>query len=75
MDCYHMEHLRNPSGDLTFERCAEETRKYGSRTEFARGSTGYYIKARRMGWLAKICEQMEYLSQPWTKEICANRGR
>ena len=72
--CSHMEYLRNPSGDLTFERCAEEARKYGSRTEFARGSTGYYIKARRMGWLAKICGQMEYLSQPWTKEICATEA-
>jgi predicted GIY-YIG superfamily endonuclease len=66
----HMDYLRNPSNELTFERCAEEAQKYSSRTEFARGSTGYYIKARRMGWLAEICGHMEYLSQPWTRAMC-----
>ncbi len=49
--CSHMEYLRNPSDELTLERCAEEARKYETRTDFARGSTGFYIKARRMGWM------------------------
>jgi hypothetical protein len=49
--CSHMEYLRNPSNELTLERCAEEARKYETRTDFATGGTGFYIKARRMGWL------------------------
>jgi hypothetical protein len=60
-----------PTAYLTLERCGEEARKYRTRSAFARESTGYYIKARRMGWLDEICSHMEYLSQPWTKEMCA----
>ena len=69
--CSHMEYRRNPSNELTFERCAQEAQRYGTRTEFARNSTGYYIKARRMGWLDKICAHMEIIQQTWTKEMCA----
>jgi len=66
-----MQYRRNPSQHLTLGRCAEEARKYRTRTEFAHNSTGFYIKARRKGWLDEICGHMEDVYQTWTKDACA----
>ena len=72
--CSHMDYLRNPSNEITLERCAAEARKYETRTDFAKGSAGFYIKARRMGWLNEICEHMEVVYQTWTKKMSSDEA-
>lgn len=40
-----------PKGIWTEERCLEEAKKYGTKTEFLKGSPNAYYTACRKGWL------------------------
>lgn len=57
-------------------RCVEEARKYNSRSEFRRKSSGAYGAASKFGWLGEICSHMDRLVSPrgtWQKfENCKN---
>jgi hypothetical protein len=56
----------------TKEKCQEQSKKFYSRSEFAR--SGYvYQAAKRNGWLDEICDHMVEIKKPqgyWTKENC-----
>ncbi len=55
--CSHMDILWEPKWE-TFEEVQREAYNYTDRTSFARGSSGAYAKAQRMGWLDDICAFM-----------------
>ena len=46
-----LKRLVKPNGYWTYETCMEESKKYKSRNEFQKGSSGAYDVARRNGWL------------------------
>jgi hypothetical protein len=49
--CGHMKITRKPAGYWTKERCKEEAKKYNTRNEFRKGSSGAYQKSIDKGWL------------------------
>ncbi len=77
--CDHMEREKvNPNGYWTKERCAEEAKKYETRTDFQNNSGSAVHAARRHGWMDEICSHMTQTSIPssyWTKELCAKEAK
>ena len=47
------------SGYWTKEHCAEEAKKYSTRTQFQRMASGAWNAANKKGWLDEICSHME----------------
>ena len=43
--------MKKKNGYWTFKTCMEESKKYKSRSEFQKGSSGAYKVALRNGWL------------------------
>lgn len=64
------------SGYWTKEHCAEEAKKYSTRTQFQRMASGAWSAANKKGWLEEICSHMEIRWQrKWdTKEKCAKEA-
>ena len=64
------------SGYWTKEHCAEEAKKYSTRTQFQRMASGAWSAANKNGWLEEICSHMEIRWQrKWdTKEKCAKEA-
>jgi hypothetical protein len=61
----------------TYDTCYKEARKYKTRTEFQRGSSGAYIYARKNGYLSKF-DWFDEIKKPngyWTKERCEEESR
>lgn len=61
----------------TEEKCAEESMKYTSRSDFSEYSSGAYTSALKNGWLDNICLHMiqtQKNSNFWTKETCAKEA-
>ena len=56
--CGHMELGCKPGEYWTLEICKEEALKYSSRSEFAKGCSSAYNKARKEGWLDEVCMHM-----------------
>ena len=55
----------------TKERIQEAAKKYSTRSEFANGNRGAYMKAQREGWLNEVCSFMVSPTKPkgfWTEE-------
>lgn len=60
-----------PPGWWSLERVSEEAKKYGTRTDFAKGSPSAYQAAHRKQWLDVVCAHMELKQRPngyWTRE-------
>lgn len=49
---------RKPKGYWTMERCAEDAKKYASRSEWSAAAGSGYGAAKRNGWLNDCCEHM-----------------
>lgn len=64
--CGHMSARLGPHGYWTKQRCTEESLKYSTRTEFARGAASAYQAARRKGWLDEVCAHMVRQERPVT---------
>ena len=62
------EKYSKPKGYWTYERCAEESRKYISRTEFRKGNQSAYTISNRNGWM----KDFFWLTAPkrWSYEEC-----
>lgn len=61
----------------TYDTCYKEARKYKTRAEFQRGSSGAYVFARKNGYLSKF-DWFEELKKPtgyWTRERCEEESR
>lgn len=61
----------------TYDTCFKEARKYKTRTEFQRCSSGAYIYARKNGYLRKF-DWFNEIKKPngyWTKERCEEESR
>lgn len=58
--CAHMgpKSLGGMKRKWTFETCKAEAAKYSTRTDYSRGSSGSWERARREGWLNIICAHM-----------------
>jgi hypothetical protein len=69
--CAHMEQLKKPNGTWNKERCAEEAKRYQSRSEFERGCLSAYNTCLRNGWMDEACSHMRPPKITWTKEMCA----
>ena len=66
--CDHMD-IEWESKWETVEEVQKEANKYLDRTSFARGSSGAYDKAQRMGWLGTVCKFMgEKCNEAYTYE-------
>ena len=65
------------SGYWTKEHCAEEAKKYSTRTQFQLMASGAWNAANKKGWLDEICSHMEIRWQrKWdTKEKCAKEAQ
>ncbi len=48
------EELSKPAGYWSYERCAEESKKYASRGEFKKGNPSAYAISLRNGWLGEF---------------------
>ena len=59
------------------ENCAEEAKRYKTRSYFAKGSNGAYAAALKHGWLDDICSHMEIRwKKKWnTKAKCAKEAK
>jgi len=69
--CHHMVSPVKISAYPNIESVRNEARKYQTRTEFYKSSSGAYDIARRNSWLDDICEHMTSPIKPmgyWTKE-------
>jgi hypothetical protein len=55
----HMVSDTKPRGHWTLDNCLEDASRYGSRSDWKRGSSGAYTVAARNGWLDQCCEHME----------------
>lgn len=68
--------LQRKSNHWTKEHCAEEAKKYSTRTQFQRMASGAWNAANKKGWLDEICSHMEIRWQrKWgTKEKCAKEA-
>lgn len=71
----HMENLKNPISDWTYEKCKEEALKYNMRSDFASKSSSAYVASKRNGWLDDVCSHMstyvrEIKPSKWTYERC-----
>ena len=62
------EEYSKPAGFWTFERCADESRKYTSRGEFKRNNPSAYTISLRNGWI-KDFTWLE-TKKKWTYEEC-----
>lgn len=61
----------------TYDSCYKEARKYKTRSEFQRGSSGAYVYARKNGYLSKY-DWFDEIKKPngyWTKERCEEESR
>ena len=61
----------------TYDTCCKEARKYRTRTEFQRGSSGAYVYARENGYLSKF-DWLDEIKKPngyWTRERCEEESR
>lgn len=75
--CAHMTKKKIES-KWTYERCADEAKKYKTRTEFQKGSSGAYNAAYKNKWLPDICGHMISSQKPhgyWSKERCAAEAK
>lgn len=54
-----MPEVIKPNGYWTKEKCQQESKKYISRTQFQKNSSGAYDKARKNKWLNDICLHMK----------------
>lgn len=65
------------SGYWTKVLCAEEAKKYSTRTQLQRMASGAYAAALKHGWLDEICSHMEIRWQrKWdTKAKCAKEAK
>lgn len=72
--CSHMpDKTSKPTGYWTRKRVAAEARRYKTRTDFANGSKGAYLKMVREGW-NDACDHMPErvpVERYWTKEKVA----
>jgi predicted GIY-YIG superfamily endonuclease len=73
--CANMTDLKKPNGTWSKERCAEEAKKYQTRSEFERGCLSAYNTCLRNGWMEDVCRHMRSLKVAWTKEMCAEVAR
>jgi hypothetical protein len=55
----HIPRIKKPNGYWAKERCAQEAKKYNTRSEFKRGSGAAYSAAVKMKYLDDICVHME----------------
>ncbi len=67
--------MPKPRHYWTFERCAEEAKRFRGRWDFMRGSKNAYNKAREKGWLDEICPPPVRIPPPlterkWSLETC-----
>ena len=56
-DYIWFEEIHKPMGYWNEETCYEEAKKYSTRTEFHKGSSGAYAVARRNGWMDELFPQ------------------
>ena len=71
--CSHMTSKQKPHGYWTKERCHLEALKYKTLSQFNKGSTSAFQKAKRCNWLDDICGHMRKMPRPhgyWNKERC-----
>lgn len=63
----------NSPGYWTKAKCAQEAKKYRTKSDFARNSPKAYSAARKKEWWSEICAHMKSPQKPhgyWTKERC-----
>ena len=53
-DYTRFEELSKPAGYWSYERCAEESKKYTSRGEFKKGNPSAYAISLRNGWMKEF---------------------
>ena len=46
----------------SYEKCEKEALKFKTRNEFRKNSYGAYNRARKKGWLDKVCSHMRCVS-------------
>jgi predicted GIY-YIG superfamily endonuclease len=74
----HMTRLQKPNGYWTKERCANEAKKYSSRSEFQNSCSAACDASKRLNIWDEVCSHMKYINKPngyWTKERCANEAK
>jgi len=61
----------------TYDTCYKEARKYKTRAEFQRGSSGAYVCARKNGYLNQFVwfDKIKNPNGYWTKERCEEESR
>ena len=66
--------MKKKYGYWHYETCMEESKKYKSRGEFCKGSSGAYDVARRNGWLDEYT-WFEDGRIKWTYENCMEESK
>lgn len=66
-----------PMGYWSYETCYEEAKKYSTRTEFQKGSSGAYAVARQNKWLDDYdwFKEVHKPNEYWTYEICYEEAK
>jgi len=59
----------------TYEKIAEEAKKYEMRNCFKSGNESAYNAARRLGILDKVCSHMKHLHISWTYEMIGEEAK
>lgn len=76
--CSHMIFKIKPNNYWTKELCANEAKKYKSRSEFQKLNRGAYYRAMKNKWLDDICKHMQTIKRVeygyWNKENCKNEA-
>lgn len=72
--CAHM--LPSRTGKKwTFETCAENAKRYKTRSDWQRGCSGAYNAANRNGWLEDCCAHMKPIELKWNLSACVQSAR
>lgn len=71
--CAHMVSVQKPTGYWTKERCMEDAKKYRSRSQWAKESSGAASAAHKGGWHKECCAHMKLINKPrgyWNLKNC-----
>ncbi len=69
----HMKRFNKPNKYWVKKKCITEAKKYKTRSEWAKNSSGSYNSAKINGWLDECTKHMIEVLKPkgyWTKELC-----
>lgn len=56
--CQHMPYVNRPNGFWTLSKCAEDARRFHSKSEWRIGSSAAHTAAYKNGWLDECCRHM-----------------